>query len=198
MAVSAQLVKELRDKTGAGMMACKNALEETGGDLEKAVDSLRTAGIAKAEKRSGRATKEGQVGSYIHAGGRLGVLVEVNCETDFVARTDDFQQLVKAIAMHVAAANPLVVERDELDTDLIEREKEIYTTQARNEGKPDNIVQKIATGKLEKYYGEMCLLEQQYIKDPQKTVKDLLAETAAKLGENLTIRRFRRFQLGQE
>ena len=198
MAVSAQLVKELREKTGAGMMDCKNALEENDGDLGKAVDSLRTAGIAKMEKRSGRATKEGQVASYIHAGGRLGVLVEVNCETDFVARTDEFQELVKAIAMHIAAANPLVVAREELDAKVIEKEIEIYSTQARNAGKPDNIVEKIATGKLEKYYGEMCLLEQQYIKDPQKTVKDLLTDAASKLGENMTIRRFSRFQLGQD
>jgi elongation factor Ts len=198
MAVSAALVKELRDKTGAGMMDCKNTLEETQGDVEKAVELLRKKGIASAEKRSGRATKEGLIESYIHAGSRLGVLVELNCETDFVARTDDFKQVAKDIAMHVAAASPLVVTREELDPAVIEREKDIFATQARNEGKPDNIVEKISTGKLEKFYSEVCLEEQQFVKDPQKTVKEMLKEVSGKLGENMGIRRFCRFQLGQD
>ena len=190
MAVTAAQVKALRDKTGVGMMACKAALEEAGSDLDQAMGLLRKKGIAVAEKRAGRATNEGAVESYIHAGSRLGVLVEVNCETDFVGKTDDFKQLARHVAMQVAASNPLVVQRDELDQEQIEREMEIYRTQARNAKKPDHIVEKIATGKLEKYYKDVCLLEQPFVRDPDKTVQDLITDSIAKLGENITVRRF--------
>jgi len=196
--ITAKLVKELREKTGAGMMDCKKALNETGGDLAQAVDYLRTKGLADAKKKSGRATKEGLVHAYIHPGGKVGVLVEIACETDFVARTPDFQEFCKNIAMQVAAAAPVAVDRDQLDPAHVEHEREIAKQQAAESGKPDNIVEKIVSGRIEKYYGEVCLLEQAYVKDPGMTVKDLLDSTISSLGENMIIRRFARFQLGEE
>jgi elongation factor Ts len=197
MAISAKTVKELRDKTNAGMMDCKKALEEASGDLEKAVEILREKGIAKAAKKSGRTTNEGLVASYIHPGDKLGVLVEINCETDFVAKTDDFKGLVHDIAMQIAAANPLVVQRDDIEEEIIEKEKEIYRNQAINEGKPEKILDKIVDGKLEKYYKEVCLLEQPFIRDQDKTITDLLHEAISTLGENITVKRFARYRLGE-
>ncbi|NOY77316.1 MAG: translation elongation factor Ts [Calditrichaeota bacterium] len=197
MAVGANLVMELRKKTGAGIMDCKKALQESNGDLEKAVDYLRKKGIASAQKRSGREAKEGMIHAYIHPGNRIGVLVEVNCETDFVANTEDFRQFVKNVAMQIAAANPLVVSRDDLSPEVIEKEKDIYREQVKASGKPEHIIEKIVEGKLEKYFSEVCLLEQGYIRDPEKTVKDLLTEIIARIGENIVIRRFVRYQLGE-
>jgi len=196
MSISASQVKELRDKTGAGMMDCKKALIESDGDIEKATDYLRKKGITKAEKRAGKAANEGIIEAYIHTGGRLGVLVEINCETDFVARTDDFKHFAKEIAMQIAATNPLVVDREQLAPEIIEKEVEIYKTQALESGKPEKIIERIAQGKLEKYYQEVCLLEQPYIRDPNTTVKDVLMETIGKIGENISIGRFVRFRLG--
>ncbi len=198
MAVDANLVMELRKKTGAGIMDCKKALMESGGDMEKAIEYLRKKGVASAQKRSGREAKEGVVDAYIHPGNRIGVLVEVNCETDFVANTDDFRQFVKNVAMQIAAASPLVVSREELPTETIEKEREIYRQQMKESGKPDHIIDKIVEGKLEKYFQEVCLLEQSYIRDPEKTIRDLLTEVIAKIGENIVIRRFVRYQLGEE
>ena len=198
MAVTATMVKKLRDQTGAGMMDCKKALQQSGGDFEKAVDHLRKMGIATAAQKSGRTTKEGLITSYIHAGNRLGVLLEVSCETDFVARTEAFQTFAKDIAMQVAACNPLVVKREDLPLDLVEREKGIYGTQARNEGKPEHIIERISEGRLQKYYQEVCLLEQAFVKDAEKSVNDVLTEMVAKTGENITIKRFARFRLGEE
>jgi elongation factor Ts len=195
--ISANLVKELREKTGAGMMDCKKALEKTDGDMQKAVDYLREQGIAKAAKRADRAAKEGIIYSYIHPGSKLGVLVEVNCETDFVARTEDFKQLAKDIAMQIAATNPLKVNRTDLKEEIIQHEKEIYRTQARNEGKPEKVIDKIVEGKLEKYFQEVCLMEQPYVKDQDRTVKDRVSEAIAKIGENITVKRFVRFRLGE-
>ena len=195
--ISVDSVKELREKTGAGMMDCKKALEKTDGDMQKAMDYLREQGITKAAKRTDKAAKEGIVYSYIHPGNKLGVLVEINCETDFVARTADFEQLAKDIAMQVAATNPLAVSRTDLKEEVIEHEKEIYRNQARNEGKPDKIIDKIIEGKLDKYFQEVCLTEQPYIKDQDRTVKDRMGETIAKIGENITIKRFIRFRLGE-
>lgn len=197
MTISAKVVKELREKTGAGMMDCKRALEEADGDLEKAVEVLRKKGLAAMAKRAGRVTSEGVIGSYIHPGERLGVLVEVNCETDFVARTPDFRAFVKEISMQVAAANPLVLKREDLPEAAVEREKEIYRDQARSQGKPEKIIEKIVQGKMEKYYQEVCLLDQQYIKDSDKRISDLLDEVKMKVGENIAIRRFARFRLGE-
>jgi elongation factor Ts len=197
MAISAADVKELRDRTGAGIMDCKSALAETDGDIEAAVELLRKKGIAAAEKRAGRDTKEGVVESYIHAGSKLGVLVEINCETDFVAKTDDFGQFAKEIAMQIAAANARVVNREDFPQQELDKELDIYKTQAKNEGKPDNIIERFAQGKLEKFLKESVLLEQSYIKDPNKTVKDLLTEVISKTGENIQIRRFSRFQIGE-
>ncbi|HDL04705.1 MAG TPA: translation elongation factor Ts [candidate division Zixibacteria bacterium] len=197
MEITAQLVKELREKTGAGMMDCKKALAETGGDTEKAIHYLREKGIAKAAGKAGRSTKEGIITSYIHAGSKLGVLVEINCETDFVARTEDFQAFAKDIAMQIAASNPLTVSRDELDQKRIEEEKEIYRQQALNEGKPEKIIDKIVDGKLDKYYSEVCLMDQPFVKDGDKTITDVVNETIARLGENIGIKRFTRFQLGE-
>ena len=197
MAITAQAVKELRDKTGAGMMDCKKALSESDGDVEKAIEYLREKGIAKAAKKSGRATKEGVIYSYIHPGDKLGVLIEVNCETDFVAKTDDFRGMVKDLAMQVAAAGPLCVNREELSSDDIEKEKQIYKNQALNEGKPEKIIDKIVDGKIEKYYKEVVLMEQVFIRDQDKTVTDLLNEAIAKLGENMSVKRFVRFRLGE-
>ncbi|MEW5923386.1 MAG: translation elongation factor Ts [Candidatus Zixiibacteriota bacterium] len=197
MEITAQLVKDLREKTGAGMMDCKKALSETGGDMEKAIHYLREKGIAKAASKAGRSTKEGIIASYIHAGSKLGVMVEINCETDFVARTPDFQTFAKDVAMQVAASNPLAVSREELSQTKIAEEREIYRQQALNEGKPEKILDKIVDGKLEKYYSEVCLLEQPFVKDSDKTIQDLINETIAKLGENISVRRFVRFQLGE-
>ncbi len=191
----AKLVKELRDKTGAGVMDCKKALAETGGDLEKAGVWLREKGIAQAAKRAGRVASEGTVGTYIHAGGKLGVLVEVNCESDFVAKTPEFQALVKEIAMQIAAANPRCLRREELPPDVIHQEREIYASQSA--GKPEPIVNKIVEGKIEKFYREVCLLEQSYVRDPNRTISDLVGEYVGKLGEKIEIRRFMRYQLGE-
>ncbi|UCE17344.1 MAG: translation elongation factor Ts [Gemmatimonadota bacterium] len=197
MEITSSMVKELREKTGAGIMDCKKALQETQGDFEKAVEYLRKKGIAAAAKRAGRATKEGLIVSYIHPGDRLGVLVEVNCETDFVARTDVFRDFAKEIAMQVAATNPLAVDRETLSEESIEKEKEIYREQALSQGKPEKIVDRITEGKLAKYFQEVCLLEQPYIKDTDKSVKDLVTEITAQLGENIAIKKFVRFRLGE-
>ncbi len=196
-AISAAMVKELREKTGAGMMDCKEALSECNGEVEKAVDFLRKKGLATAQKRAGRAMKEGVVQSYIHMGGKIGVLVEVNCETDFVGKTDDFNEFAKNIAMHIAASSPLGVVAEDIPQDVIDREKEIYRAQALETGKPENIVDKIAEGKLAKFYKEVSLMDQPYVKDPSKSIADYLNEVIAKTGENITIRRFSRFQLGE-
>jgi elongation factor Ts len=197
MTISSDTVKELRDQTGVGLMDCKRALSEAGGDFQKAVDILRKKGLAVAAKKSGREASEGIIGSYIHMD-RIGVLVELNCETDFVAKTDDFRQLVKDIAMHVAAANPLYLKREDVPADVIEREKEIYAAQIKN--KPPHVIEKIIEGKLEKFYTESCLMDQVFIKDPEqkKKVKDLITDTIARLGENIVLRRFVRFQLGEK
>ena len=197
MTISAIIVKELRDKTGAGMMDCKKALMETEGNLEKAIDHLRKTGIAKAEKKGERTAKEGLVFSYIHHGGRLGVLVELNCETDFVAKTDGFSELAHNLAMQIAATNPLSIKRDDIDQSLLEREKAIFSDQAKESGKPENILDKIVEGKVEKFYAESCLFEQQFIKDPEKKVVDLLTEAVATLGENIIINRFTRYAIGE-
>jgi elongation factor Ts len=197
MEITAKLVKELRDKTNAGMMDCKRALTEADGDMEKATKILREKGIAKATSKAGRIAKEGAIASYIHPGDKLGVLLEINCETDFVARTDDFRELSKNMAMQIAAANPMVVHRDDLDEDTLENERNIYRTQALNEGKPEHIVDKIIQGRIEKFYQEVCLLDQAYIRDQDKTVRDVLNDAIARLGENLVIRRFQRFALGE-
>ena len=196
MKITSQMVKELRDKTNAGMMDCKRALGETEGDLEKAVDLLRQKGLAVAAKRADRATSEGIVECYIHAGGKLGVMVEVGCETDFVAKTDDFQAFAKDIAMHVAAVSPVAVTREEVPAEMVEREKEIYINQAKDSGKPDNIIEKIVSGKIEKYLSEICLMDQKFVKNPDLTVQDLLNELIAKMGENISVKRFARFQIG--
>lgn len=197
MNISAAQVNELRKVTGAGLMDCKKALAETGGDLEKAVDFLRKKGLAAAAKKAGRAATEGLVGSYIHAGGKIGVLVEVNCETDFVAKNENFQNFVKDIAMHIAAASPQYVRREEVPVEVVEREKEIYRSKARETGKPENIIEKIIEGQVNKFYADICLLEQPYVKDPDKTVQMYLNETIASIGENMSVRRFARFTLGE-
>ncbi|MEX0912454.1 MAG: translation elongation factor Ts [Gemmatimonadota bacterium] len=196
MAISAKQVKELRDRTGAGMMECKAALQETGGDMEAAIDSLRAKGAAKAAKRAAREASEGVIGSYIHMGGKIGVLVEVNCETDFVAKTDDFQQLVKDVAMHIAAASPAAVSRDEVAADVVERERGVYREQMKESGKPEKIWDKIIEGKLEKFFAESTLLEQPFVKNPDQTVGDLVTEVSARTGEKLEVRRFARFAIG--
>jgi elongation factor Ts len=195
--VSANMVKELREKTGAGMMDCKKALAETAGDFQKALDYLRQKGLATAAKRAGRVASEGRVGSYIHAGGKIGVMVEVNCETDFVAKTDDFQAFAKDVAMHIAASNPSYVRREEVTADVLDREKEIYRAQARDAKKPEKVMEKIVEGKLEKFYSEVCLLEQAFVKDPDITIQDLLNGLIGKLGEKIEIRRFTRYQVGE-
>ena len=197
MSIDAKLVKTLREKTGAGMMDCKNALVDSNGDLDKAVDYLRKSGVAKAEKKGTRDTREGLVYSYIHAGGRLGVLLELNCETDFVAKTDGFTELAHNLAMQIAATNPLSLDREAIGDEIIAREKEIFTDQAKSEGKPDNIIEKMVEGRLSKFFQESCLLEQTYIKDSDKKVSDLLTETIATLGENISIKRFIRFAVGE-
>lgn len=191
------LVKELRERTGAGVVDCQKALTETGGDLEKAITFLREKGLAAAAKRSGRAAAQGTVGSYIHGGGKIGVLVEVNCETDFVARTDEFQRLVKDIAMQIAAANPRYVRRDEVPEAEKDKERAIYRTQTEQSGKPAAVIDRIVEGKLEKFFSEICLLEQPFIRDPSKTIEQLVKESVARTGENVVVRRFSRFQIGE-
>ena len=197
MTIDAKIVKSLRDKTGAGMMDCKKALVETKGNLDKAVDHLRKSGIAKAEKKGERIAKEGLVFSYIHHGGRLGVLVELNCETDFVAKTEGFSDLAHNLAMQVAATNPLSISREDIDNTILEREKAIYSDQAKESGKPENIIDKMVDGRIEKFYAESCLLEQQFIKDPDRKIGDLMTEAVSTLGENIVVNRFIRFAVGE-
>lgn len=196
--VTSQMVRELRERTGAPMMDCKRALVESEGDLDKAVEVLRKQGRATAEKKAGRHAGEGLVGSYIHAGGQIGVLVEVNCETDFVARTDDFQALVKDVAMHIAAADPRFVSRDEITGEILDRERAIYRDQALQSGKPEHVVERIVDGKMEKFFSETVLLEQPFIKNPDVTLQQMIAERIGKLGENIQVRRFARFRVGEE
>ncbi|MCD4828311.1 MAG: translation elongation factor Ts [Candidatus Cloacimonetes bacterium] len=198
MSISAKMVKELREKTGVGMMDCKKALVKTEGDIDAAIKFLREKGLSKAAAKADRATSEGLVHSYIHTNGKLGVLVEVKCETDFVARTDDFVALCKDIAMHIAASNPMSVSADDIDPKLIEAEREIYRNKALNDGKPEKIVDKIVDGQIKKFLKESCLLEQEFVKDPDKTVLDLLNEAIARLGENIQVSRFTRFALGEK
>lgn len=198
MQVTAQMVKELRDRTSAPMMNCKEALQEAEGDMEKAIDVLRTKGLAAAAKKAGRSTSEGMVGHYIHAGGKIGVLVEVNCETDFVARTDRFQGLVRDVAMHIAAADPRVVDRGDVAEEVVESERRIFREQAIETGKPEQVIDRIVEGKMEKFYSESVLLEQSFVKDSDKSIGGLVAEAIANLGENIQIRRFTRYRLGDE
>ena len=198
MEISSSMVKELRTKTGAGMMDCKEALTAVEGDFEKAIDFLRKKGLSAATKRSSKAAKDGTVASYIHMGGRIGVMVEVNCETDFVAKTDDFQTMAKDLAMHIAATNPLYVRCDEIPEDVLNREKEIYRSQLREEGKPEKIWDKIIEGKLKKYYEDVCLIDQKFVKNQDITINTLVSNMIAKTGENIIVRRFARFQLGEE
>jgi len=196
--IPADVVKRLRDETGAGMMDCKRALVETGGDIEKAREILRTRGLASAQKRQGRMAREGLIDSYIHLDGRIGVLVEVSCETDFVARTDDFKQLVREVAMQIAALRPRWISRDEVPQDVTDGERKIYEEQARSTGKPENVLEKIVAGKLEAFYRESVLLDQTYIRDDKRTVGDLVDEVSSKVGEKVAVRRFARFQVGEE
>jgi elongation factor Ts len=198
MTVTADQVKQLRDRTGAGMMECKRALSETGGDLDRAIDVLRKSGAAKAEQRSGRDVREGRVDAYIHPGNRVGVLVEVNCETDFVARTPEFEELARNLAMQAAAAGAEYVRREDVPVERVEREREIFAAQLEGQGKPAAILQKIVDGKLEKFFAEICLIEQPYIRDDTRTVGEVIQEAAAKTGENIVVRRFSRFRLGQD
>jgi len=196
LAISTALIKDLREKTGVGIMDCKTALNASDGDINKAVDYLRKKGIATAKKRGGRVTSQGQVASYIHAGGKIGVLLEVNCETDFTGKSEDFTNFVKDISMQVAASNPIAIDRENIPPDVLEKEKEIYATQASESGKPEKVIEKIVDGKLKKFFSEACLLEQPFVKNPDITIQDLLNEMIAKTGENIVIRRFVRFQLG--
>ena len=197
MNVTTDMVKTLRERTSAGVMDCKEALTKAEGDMEKAISYLREKGKVKAAQKAGRETRDGMVGAYIHPGSRLGVLVEINCETDFVAKTEEFKTLVKELAMQIAASNPLVIRREDLPQGTVEKEKEIYRNQALNEGKKEEIIERVVKGRMEKFYREVCLLEQPYIKDEEKRVQDLLDESIAKLGENITISRFARFKLGE-
>ena len=197
MEITASTVKELRDKTGAGVMDCKEALRQANGHMNEAIDYLRKKGAATAQKRGGRTTSEGQIQSYIHAGNKIGVLVEVNCETDFTAKTGDFTEFVKNLAMQIAATNPVSVDREGIPTEVLDKEREIYAAQAKDSGKPERVIEKIVEGKLKKYYSEVCLLEQTFVKNPDITIQDLLHEMMGKTGENITIRRFARFQLGE-
>jgi len=197
LTVSTSLIKELREKTGVGIMDCKTALKECDGDIDGAIDYLRKKGIATAKKRGGRTTSQGQVQSYIHAGGKIGVLVETNCETDFTGKTEDFTTFVKDIAIQIAASNPIAIDRERVPDDILEKEKEIYATQARESGKPEKVIERIVEGKLKKFFSEACLLEQPFVKNPDITVQDLLNDMIAKTGENIVIRRFVRFQLGE-
>jgi elongation factor Ts len=194
--ITSQMVKELRDKTNAGMMDCKKALTETAGDMEKAIDFLRKKGLAVAQKRADRATSEGIVETYIHSGGKLGVMVEVGCETDFVAKSDMFKNFAKDVAMHIAASNPVSIKREEVPAELVARETEIFKTQALESGKPANIADKIVAGKLDKYFADVCLMEQKFVKNPDLTIQDLLNDIIAKIGENIAVKRFARFQIG--
>lgn len=198
MEITAAMVRDLREKTNAGMMDCKKALQETNGDMEKAVDLLRKKGLATAMKRAGKAAGEGLIHAYIHAGGRIGVLVEVNCETDFAARSEAFQEFVKDVAMQIAATSPLGIEREDVPQEIVERERAIYVEQARESGKPENIIEKMVEGRLRKFYEENVLLEQSFVKDPDKTIQDYLNELIAKTGERVVIRRFTRYALGAE
>lgn len=195
--ISAKLVKELREKTGAGMMDCKEALTASGGDMVQAVDHLRKKGLATAQKRAGRATSEGAIASYIHMGGKLGVLVEINCESDFVAKNDAFQEFARNIAMHIAASNPLGVRSEDIPEAVVAKEKEIYTAQARETGKPEKVIEKIVEGKLKKFFEESCLMNQPYVRNPDIRISDLLNELIAKIGENISIKRFVRYQVGE-
>ncbi len=195
--ITASMVKELRGRTGSGIMDCKRALAETDGDLEKALDFLRKKGLAKAQKRAGRATSEGLIYSYIHTGGKLGVLVEVNCESDFVAKTDDFLEFTKNIAMHIAAANPAGLNPEDIPEEVVNKEREIYRSLAIEQGKPEKILDKIVEGQVQKFFKDSCLLSQAYIRDPKKTIADITTEAIAKIGENIQIKRFVRFQLGE-
>jgi elongation factor Ts len=195
--INAAMVKQLREKTGAGMMDCKSALTEVGGDMEKAIEFLRKKGLATAQKRAGRAMTEGTIQSYIHMNAKLGVLVEVNCETDFVAKNDDFQGFAKNIAMHIAASNPLGIAPEDIPQEVIEKEKEIYRAQALDTGKPENVLDKIVEGKLKKFYQDNCLMNQPYVRNPDITIADLLNELIAKIGENISIKRFVRYQIGE-
>jgi elongation factor Ts len=197
MTIDANLVKELREKTGIGMMECKGALAEAGGNIEKAIDILRKKGVAKAAKKATRVAGQGQIGAYIHHGGKIGVLVEINCETDFVARTDAFQGLLKDMAMHVAAANPLYINREDISNEVIAKEREIYREQASGSGKPAQVLDKLVEGKLDKFYKEVCLMEQPFVKDDSKSIKDIVHEKISQLGENIVVKRFQRFQLGE-
>ena len=196
--ITAQSVRMLRQKTGLGMMDCKKALQETGGDSEKAIEYLRKQGMSAVEKRAGRDASEGLIQAYIHQGSRLGVLLEVNCETDFVARTDDFQEFAKDVAMHIAASQPLAVDREGISADAVERERAIFLEQAKNEGKPEHIAEKIVEGRMEKFYQENCLMEQVFVKNPDQTIGELVTEITAKIGEKITVRRFERFVLGED
>jgi elongation factor Ts len=198
MAFTAKDVQDLRQRTGAGMMECKRALEETGGEMEKAVDFLRKKGIAKAEKRVGKQTSEGLIASYIHHNGRIGVLVELNCETDFVARTDDFKTLAREVALHIASAAPVAVDKDDVPAEKVARERTIFEEQARASGKPEAIVARMVDGKIESYYKDVALLQQPWVREPKKTVGDLVKEASARLGEHIQVRRFVRFQMGEE
>ncbi|HEY7232524.1 MAG TPA: translation elongation factor Ts [Gemmatimonadaceae bacterium] len=195
--VSPKDVKELRDRTGAGMMDCKKALEETGGDIDKAVEHLRKTGAAKAEKRAGRTTSEGVIGHYLHHNGKIAVLVELNCETDFVARNEEFQQVAKYVAEHIAAAAPIAVDKEQIPAEKIEQERRIFVEQVKQSGKPANMIDKIVDGKIEAYYKDVALLHQAWVRDPKKTVGDLVKELSAKTGENVQVRRFVRYQLGE-
>ncbi|MGZ3535926.1 MAG: translation elongation factor Ts [Thermodesulfobacteriota bacterium] len=197
MEISVELLKDLRQRTGAGVIDCKTALQEAKGNMEGAIDYLRRKGLATAAKKAGRIATDGLVSSYIHAGGKMGVLVEINCETDFVAKTEDFQTFVKNIAMHIAAANPQYIRREEVPEEALERERAIYRTQAQEAGKPQKVIDKIVEGKMERFYSEVCLLEQTYVRDSDLTIKELLDAMIAKVGENIAIRRFARFQLGE-
>ncbi len=198
MDITSKMVKDLRDKTQAGMMDCKRALEKTSGDMEKAVDLLRQKGLAVAAKRAGRATSEGVIETYIHAGGKLGVMVELGCETDFVAKNDDFRLFARDLAMHIAAASPIAITREEVPADVVAREKEIYVQQALDSGKPEAIVEKMVGGKIDKFLAEVVLLEQKFVKNPDLSIQDLLNELVGKIGENMSIKKFARFQIGVE
>jgi elongation factor Ts len=197
VAFTAKDVQELRQRTGAGMMECKKALEETNGDIARAIELLRTRGIAKAEKRAGRSTSEGVIASYVHPPGKVAVLVELNCETDFVANTEEFKSLARELALHIAAASPLAVDKTGVPAEAVEKERRIFEEQARQSGKPDNIIAKMVDGKIESYYKDVALLSQPWVREPKKTIGDLIKETSAKVGENIQVRRFVRFQMGE-
>ena len=198
MSVTASQVKELRDRSGVGMMDCKKALVEANGDIDKAFDILRKSGIAKAQKKASRSATEGHVISYIHPGSKLGVLLELNCETDFVANTEDFQNLGRDIAMHIAATNPISISSDDISEEILKKEKEIYFEQAKKQNKPDNIIEKMVEGRIQKFFKETVLLNQEFVKDPNKTITDLITDTVGKLGENIVINKFSRFQIGEK